>query len=133
MALSQGERESLLQRVERRLARRLADGDISRDTLRATIERVAAAVDSSGIPVQEQNALVVLSAISTPDLASRARRCLAGVSDAGVAPSELGAATVGRFTVVAMRVSSGARDRLLEAARREGWRAWTDAVAGGVA
>jgi hypothetical protein len=134
MALSQHDRESLYRRVERRLAGRLADGDISRDTLRAAIDRVSAAVSSSGTPVQEQNALVVLSAVSTPDLASRARRCLAGVSDAAVAPLDTGAATVGRYTVVVMRVASGVRDRVLEAAGREGWGAWSEpAVAGGVA
>ena len=128
MALSQDDRESLLARIERRLASRLAGGDISRDTLRAAIERVCSAVSSSGTPDQEQHALVVLSAISTPDLASRARRRLAEGSGAAVVPLDSGAATVGRFTVVVMRVMSSARERVLEAARQEGWRAWAGAA-----
>src|ERR1044071_9901431 len=101
MALSQHDRKSLLARVERKLADRINGGEVSRDTLRATIERVCSTVNSSGTPVEELNALVVLSAISTPDLASRVRRRLAVAGDGDAALSDVGVATVGRFTVVA--------------------------------
>ena len=116
MAWSQHDREALTARVERKLAGR----HISRDAIRATVEQVCSAMDSSGTPAPEPDVLVVMSAASTPDLASRLRQRL---EQEGVRPVETGVATAGRFTVCAVRLRTCDAALVRAVARDAGWEA----------
>ena len=114
MALSQDDREALTARVERKLAGRR----ISRDAIRATVEQVCSAMDSSGTPVPKPDVIVVMSAASTPDLASRLRQRL---ERDGVRLVETGVATVGRHTVCAVGVGTGDEAAVRAVCREFGW------------
>jgi hypothetical protein len=120
MALSEHDREALTARVERKLAGR----HISRDAIRATVEQVCSAMDSLGTPAPEQDVIVVMSALSTPDLASRLRLRL---EREGVCLLETGVATVGRHTVCAVRLRRSDDASVRSVAREFGWAA-SDAV-----
>jgi hypothetical protein len=97
MALSQHDREALSDRVERKLAGRR----IPREAIRAAVEQVCSAIDSSGTPESEPDVVLVMSAPSTPDIASRIRHRL---NQAGIKPMETGTGSAGRYAVCAMRV-----------------------------
>ena len=114
MSLSLHDREALTTRVERKLAGRR----ISRDTIRATVEQVCSALDSSGTTLPNPDVLVVMSAASTPDLASRLRQRL---EKDGVRLVESGVATVGRHTVVAIQVAATDEAAVRAACQQSGW------------
>ena len=116
MAWSQQDREALSARVERKLAGR----HITRDAIRATVEQVCSAMDSSGTPAPEPDVIVVMSAASTPDLASRLRQRL---ERDGVPVVETGIATAGRHTVCAIRVRTSDEARVRHVAQEFGWAA----------
>ena len=97
MALSQHDREALSDRVERKLAGRR----IPREAMRAAVEQVCSAIDSSGTPESEPDVVLVMSAPSTPDIASRVRERL---DKAGIKPLETGVGSAGRYAVCAVRV-----------------------------
>ncbi len=120
MALSLHDREDLTARVEQKLAMHR----ISRDAIRATVDQVCSAMDSSGTPVPEPGVIVVMSAASTPDLASRLRLRL---ERDGVRVAETGVATVGRHTVCAIRVPDGDEPAVRAIAKEFGW-ALSDSV-----
>lgn len=105
MALSPHDREALSVRVERKLAGRR----IPREAIRAAVEHVCSAIDSSGTTESDPDVVLVMSAPSTPDLASRLRRRLEAE---GVAPLESGIGAAGRFTVCTLRVRSTDEPRL---------------------
>ncbi|MEP7346864.1 MAG: hypothetical protein ABI877_16445 [Gemmatimonadaceae bacterium] len=120
MVLSQHDREALTARVERKLAGRR----ISHDAIRATVEQVCSAMDSSGIPVPKPDVIVVMSAASTPDLASRLRHRL---ERDGVHVAETGVATAGRHTVCALRIAGSDEAAVRAIGQEFGW-AFSDAI-----
>ena len=97
MVLSLSERDDLIARVERRLARRRVHRTIIADA----VDRVASALASrdEGTVAPTPGAIVAVSADSMPDLASRLRGALAAH---GGSIGELGSATEGRHTVVTL-------------------------------
>lgn len=119
MALSQDNRRTLTDRVERQVAGR----GIPRRHIEDVVDRVARALDArlpdpvssrasvaSGCdadgpsgPIGDGQILAVLSASVMPDLASRTRRALA---EDGLAVSLSGSASEGRHTVVTLRTSA---------------------------
>lgn len=114
MALSQQDREALTVRVERKLAGRR----ISREAIRATVEQVCSTLDSPVPPATEPDVIVVMSAPSTPDLASRLRHRL---ERDGVQLTDVGVATAGRHTVCVVRVSAGVASAVQAVAEGFGW------------
>jgi len=114
MALSHHDREALTARVERKLAGRR----ISRDAIRATVEQVCSALDSSGTPLPNPDVVVVMSAASTPDLGSRLRQRL---DRDGVRLVDAGVATVGRHTVCAVRIAAADGEAVRAACHASGW------------
>lgn len=101
MPLSQSERDLLLARVQQKLTTRR----VNCSAVEAIVDQVAALLDLPDETALTASSLLAFSAESMPDLASRVRRQLA---QAGVTPLESGVATVGRHTVLTMRVPSAA-------------------------
>lgn len=115
MPLSQSEREILVARVQQKLSTR----SVSRTTVEAVVERVAALLDVPDESAVPAPSLIAFSAESMPDLASRVRQRLA--LD-GVTPMDSGVATEGRHTVLTLKVAPGAVSRAEAAARALGLR-----------
>jgi hypothetical protein len=126
MVLSPTERDDLIARVERKLARRRLPHAIIADA----VDRVAGALAAreGGVGAEQRSMrLVAVCADSMPDLASRLRRALAS---AGTSIGELGSATEGRHTVVTLEVEDGQSDALQSAVAQLGARAvWHGGIA----
>jgi hypothetical protein len=120
MVLSHAERDDLIARVERKLARR----DVPRAVVVDAVERVAGALvarERDGRDGAERPVTVVaVCADSMPDLASRLRRALA---ERGASIGELGSATEGRHTVVTLEIENGKTEALQRAVAQLGARA----------
>ena len=95
-------REALVERVERRITRR----GVSRAAIVSAVDRVLTTLDEREARSVATDVLVVLASTSHLDLASRTRQALAAH---GVVPVDAGAATVGRHTVVTLRVNADHR------------------------
>jgi hypothetical protein len=106
-------REALVERVERRVTRR----GVSRAAIAAAVDRVLTTLEAREARSVATDALVVLASTVHQDLASRTRQALAA---RGVVPSDAGAATVGRHTVVTLRVSDEQRAVVEDVARQLG-------------
>ena len=128
MALTNDIRRSLADRVERRVAgegipRRSVDSAVGRvvDALLAASRGTPGSVperateDSRSGPRGGEAAHVVcaIASVSAPDLASRVRGALAQV---GVTAAQMGTASAGRHTVVAVRVAAADRQAVERAA-----------------
>lgn len=102
MPFSQSDREFLIARVQQKLTTRRA----SRCAIAEVVDHVAARLDlpdeSVATVTTSSMCVVAVSAASVPDLASRVRAHLA---PEGIASVEHGTATVGRHTVVVMRIA----------------------------
>ncbi len=96
MVVSPAERETLLRQVHARVRRRVSAAEV-----RDAVDRVLGALPgASASPVAD--VVVVVSAMSTPDLASRFRAALAGRAQL----TDTAVATEGRHTVMVARVSA---------------------------
>jgi hypothetical protein len=114
MVLSPVERDELVTRVERRLGQ----ARVPRAAIADAVDRVARALQrqtAESIP----ETVMAVSAISTPDLASRLRRAL---ERDGVMVGELASATEGRHTVVTLQVPPSGHSALERAAAAAGAR-----------
>ncbi len=96
MMVSSSERDDLVRRVELKLGRTTVRAGLVRET----VDRTLGALAEPGVPSEPVLATVVLTASSTPDLASRVRR---GLAAHGVLLEAVGVATTGRHTVVVAR------------------------------
>jgi hypothetical protein len=121
MVLSSSERDDLVLRVERALARAPGPVRARRALVRAAVDdtlgalaRRASTAAPDATPVR---AAAVLAGASMPDLASRARRALEA---AGVAPLGLATAREGRHTVVTVEVNPSHEQAVREVARALG-------------
>ncbi|MFN8581592.1 MAG: hypothetical protein U0163_11530 [Gemmatimonadaceae bacterium] len=114
MALSQHDQERLCARVERKLAGRR----ISRAVVRAAVEQVSGAIYSSGTPQSQPDVVVVMSAASTPDMASRLSQHLTA---RGVVPVAQRRGQQGRFTVVVLQLHANDVDAVREAGNALGF------------
>ena len=126
MVLTSSERDDLVARVERTLGRAheraRPRASVSRAAIRAAVDRTLGTVPSvtdGAAPVVAGEGTAVLAAISMPDLASRTRGALVA---SGVGISELGSATEGRSTVVAVRLPLAAAEQVRGAAESIGAR-----------
>ena len=115
MVVSQAEREELIRRVTRRVTGRPAADAL----VRGAVDRVVAALEARPAalaPAGER--VVVITAASTPDLASRLQ---AAIGDRGVLRGPA-VASEGRHTVVVGRVAAGQLEAVRAAAERVGAR-----------
>lgn len=126
MVLSSSERDDLVQRVERTLERsrsRARVPRVSREMIRDVVDRTLGALPAEVRGVEDAvsrgEGTAVLAAVSTPDLASRARRA---VEQAGMTVSALATATEGRYTVVTLQVPLAAAAQVRAAAQALGAR-----------
>ena len=114
MAPREDVRRALIQRV----ARKVSGHGITRRSVEGAVDRVLAALPAGlDAPAAASPAVAVLSAASSPDLASRARRVLER-HGAGVAG--MGVGTAGRHTVVTVRLATPAGPALDRAAAELG-------------
>jgi hypothetical protein len=100
MASREDVRQALIQRV----SRKVSGHGVARRSVEGAVDRVLAALpegalSSAGAPATR---VVIFSATSAPDLASRARLIL---ERGGATISDMGSATAGRHNVVTLRVS----------------------------
>lgn len=115
MPLSQSDRDALIERVEQRVRTRGLD----RAAVTAAVDQVLCRLALPDESSPSGQVLVALSAESMPDLASRFRLALHG---AGVAVGDVGTATVGRHTVLAMRAPGDQVQTVATLARKSGAR-----------
>jgi hypothetical protein len=121
MALTTDNRQKLADRVQLKVAGR----GISRRAIVDAVDRVADALAASPAWLDPSCAcsshppeiVAVVSSASMPDLASRVRDAL---SRDAIRPLGTGAATVGRHTVVTLRVPSGSEAAIRNAVGRLG-------------
>jgi hypothetical protein len=104
-------REAVRQALIQRVSRKVSGHGVARRSIEGAVDRVLAELPA-GLSRTNEPArsdapprVVVLSAASAPDLASRARRLL---EREGVSVLEAGTATSGRHTVVSFRVPGSA-------------------------
>ena len=93
-------RESVRQALIQRVSRKVSGHGVTRRSIEGAVDRVLAALPAN-IPAATDSRLAVLSALSSPDLASRARRLL---DRDGVQVLDIGTAAAGRHSVVSVRV-----------------------------
>ena len=126
MVLSHAERDDLIARVERKLARRRVPGAVVADAVDRVVRALAErepAPPAPRVPAESAERTMTVAAVSAdsmPDLASRLRRALA---TAGASIGELGSATEGRHTVVTLELENGQSDALRAAVAQLGARA----------
>lgn len=113
MVVSPAEREELVRRVTDRVAHRKVDGAL----VRSVVDRVVGALATRDVPSVAGMAVVVVSAESLPDLASRLRAALRSVELQGAA-----VASEGRHTVLVARVDAAGMDSVRTAAQAIGAR-----------
>ena len=100
MASPEAVRQALIQRV----SRKVSGHGVTRRSIEGAVDRVLAALPPDMTPSPAVTPrIAVLSAPSSPDLASRARRLL---ERAGVRVVGIGTATAGRHTVATVRYAS---------------------------
>ena len=98
-------RESVRQALIQRVSRKVSGHGVTRRSIEGAVDRVLAALPPD-LAVVSDPRIAVLSAVSSPDLASRARRLL---DRDGIQVLDVGTATSGRHTVVSVRLpESGA-------------------------
>ncbi len=93
-------RESVRQALIQRVSRKVSGHGVTRRSIEGAVDRVLAALPQE-LPSRSDVRIAVLSAPSSPDLASRARRLL---DREGVQVIDVGTATAGRHTVVSIRL-----------------------------
>ncbi len=123
MVLSHAERDDLIARVERKLARRRVPGAVVADAVDRVVRALAEREPVPPAPAESAERTMTVAAVSAdsmPDLASRLRRALAA---AGASIGELGSATEGRHTVVTLELENGQSDALRAAVAQLGARA----------
>lgn len=98
-----------------RVAKLVAGRGISRRSIDAAVARVLTAIQSAPALPVAPGIVATFTASASPDLASRVRSAL---EKEGVVVQELGAASVGRHTVVTTRISREARDVATRLAER---------------
>ena len=113
MVVSPAEHEELVRRVTERVAHRRVDGAL----VRSVVDRVVGALVTRDEPAVAGTAVVVVSAESMPDLASRLRAALRSVELKGAA-----VASEGRHTVVVAQVDAAGMDSVRIAAQAIGAR-----------
>ena len=96
-------RESVRQALIQRVSRKVSGHGVTRRSIEGAVDRVLAALPAD-IPAESLPRIAVLSAASSPDLASRARKLL---ERDGVQVIDVGTATAGRHTVVSIRLPGG--------------------------
>jgi hypothetical protein len=113
MVVSPAEHEELVRRVTERVAHRRVDGAL----VRSVVDRVVGALATRDVAPVRGRAVVVVSAESMPDLASRLRAALPSVELQGAA-----VAREGRHTVVVAHVDAAGMDSVRIAAQAIGAR-----------
>ncbi|MBC7894877.1 MAG: hypothetical protein H7066_05670 [Cytophagaceae bacterium] len=113
MVVSPAEREELVRRVTERVAHRKVDDAL----VRSVVDRVVGALATREVASVAGTAVVVVSAASMPDLASRLRAALRSVEFQGAA-----VASEGRHTVFVARVDAAGMDSVRTAAQAIGAR-----------
>ena len=93
-------RESVRQALIQRVSRKVSGHGVTRRSIEGAVDRVLAALPAD-LAAGSDPRIAVLSAASSPDLASRARRLL---DREGVPVLDVGTATSGRHTVVSVRL-----------------------------
>ena len=115
MALTHDTRRALAERVQRKVEGR----GIPRQAVDDAVARVSDALDQrSSAPagdVHRSTIVAVFTAASAPDLGSRVRSAL---QSEAVTPVGIGSGTVGRHTVVTVRLADGSRALAERAAAR---------------
>jgi hypothetical protein len=106
-------REALVERVERRVTRR----GVSRAAIVSAVDRVLSTLDANDARPSASDLLIVLASTTHSDLASRTRQALAAQ---GVVAADAGSASVGRHTVVTLRVGAAHRAAVEDVARQLG-------------
>ncbi|HUF25374.1 MAG TPA: hypothetical protein VMM18_00230 [Gemmatimonadaceae bacterium] len=106
--------------LRKRVAKQVEGRGITRSQVDSAVDRVVAAlpsVDGAGVAAapRPDDLVATFSAVSAPDLASRIRQSLA---DGGLPVIGFGSATVGRHTVVAVRMPAAAEGALDSLAAR---------------
>jgi hypothetical protein len=112
MVVSPADHEELVRRVTQRVAHRRVDGAL----VRSVVDRVVGALATRDVPAAGGR-VVVVSADSMPDLASRLRAGLRSVE-----LQELAVASEGRHTVVVARVDSAGMESVRTVAQAIGAR-----------
>lgn len=98
---------------------RVSGSGVARATVEATVAGVLQALPPQTSPTGDGVSVVaVVSAWSTPDLASRVRRDLGG---AGIVIENMGFGSAGRHAVVTLRLPERARAELERLAERSRW------------
>jgi hypothetical protein len=141
MVLSSSERDDLVLRVERLLARTPGPVRVRRALVRAAVDRTlgalherarslpsgATAASAAHPAANAGRATAIFAAASAPDLATRTRRALEA---AGVRPMALASAREGRHTVVTVEVNTSDEEAVRAAARALGAScAWRGGIA----
>jgi hypothetical protein len=98
-------REAVRQALIQRVSRKVSGHGVARRSIEGAVDRVLAALPADLGRSDASPRLAVLSALSAPDLASRARRLL---EREGISVLDIGTGTAGRHTVVSLRVPGGA-------------------------
>jgi hypothetical protein len=93
-------RQALIQRV----SRKVSGHGVTRRSIEGAVDRVLAALPSDMGAAAASPRIAVFSALSAPDLASRARRLL---EREGASVLDAGTASAGRYTVVSVRFAGG--------------------------
>ena len=101
-------RESVRQALIQRVSRKVSGHGVTRRSIEGAVDRVLAALPPD-LAAGSDPRIAVLSAASSPDLASRARRLL---DREGVQVLDVGTATSGRHTVVSVRLAGSGVARL---------------------
>ena len=110
MAPRDNVRHALVQRV----IRKVSGHGIARRSIEGAVDRVLEALPAAARPAPQ---VAVFSAVSAPDLPSRARRAL---DRYGAAVLAMGAGSSGRHTVVTVRLQGAATPVLQQAAAELG-------------
>lgn len=101
MASPEAVRQALIQRV----SRKVSGHGVTRRSIEGAVDRVLAGLPAEFAGAAAPPRIAVLSALSAPDLASRARRLL---EREGLRVWDVGTGTAGRYTVVALRLAGEA-------------------------
>ena len=96
MASPEAVRQALIQRV----SRKVSGHGVTRRSIESAVDRVLEALPTDMLPPAVTPRIAVLSAASSPDLASRARRAL---ETSGVKVLDIGTGSAGRYTVATVR------------------------------
>jgi hypothetical protein len=115
MQFSQDDRRALIDRVDRLVG----DRGVSRASIATAVDEVLGSLRLPDESNAAETVLIAVSGESMPDLGSRVRQRLA---DAGVTPTDMAVATVGRHTVVTLRAPGVARAAILATASSLGAR-----------